>query len=138
MLVVLAAFNVVLWGLFGHDLLADIRIFAGPVRSDVWLLAWLAVGLGAPVAEELLFRGFLLSALAPTRLGFSGAALICNTLWTLLHAGYSAAGVLEVFLIGALFSWIVWWTGSVRVAIFCHALYNSLLVLLLRFAPLPI
>ena len=46
-----------------------------------------------------------------------------------------AAGIAEVFLIGLLFSWLLWRTGSLRVALFCHALYNSLIVLVLRHVP---
>ena len=42
-----------------------------------------------------------------------------------------------MFLIGLFFSWLLWRTGSLRVAIFCHALYNSLIVLVLRHVPLP-
>ena len=63
--------------------------------------------------------------------------LISTALWTALHAGYSAVGIVEVFLIGLFFSWLLWRTGSLRVAIFCHALYNSLIVLVLRYVPLP-
>ena len=137
-LAALALFNLVLWGVFGHDITADLKTFAEPARSSYWLLALLTVGIGAPVAEELLFRGFMLSALAQTWLGYSGEALVSNTIWTLLHAGYTPIGIVEVFAIGALFSWIVWRTGSVRVTIFCHALYNSALVIALRFLPLPV
>ena len=60
-----------------------------------------------------------------------------ESLWTALHAGYSLAGILEVFTIGLFFSWLLWRTGSLRVPIFCHALYNSLIVLVLRQVPLP-
>ena len=65
-------------------------------------------------------------------MGFWGGALITTGLWTALHAGYSTAGIVEVFLIGLFFSWLLWRTGSLRVAIFCHALYNSLIVLVLQ------
>jgi CAAX protease family protein len=119
------------------DMFADLRPFVDVALGPNWGLALLVVGLGAPLAEELLFRGFLLSALARTRAGFSGAALISTTLWTALHAGYSLIGILEVFTIGLFFSWMLWRTGSLRVPIFCHALYNSLIVCMLRFVALP-
>jgi membrane protease YdiL (CAAX protease family) len=106
-------------------------------RGEDWLLAAAVIGIGAPLSEELLFRGFLLSALAQTRLGFWGAAAISSALWTALHAGYSAVGILEVFVIGLFFSWLLWRTGSLRVPIFCHAVYNSLIVLALRLVDLP-
>ena len=37
-----------------------------------------------------------------------------------------------MFLIGLFFSWLLWRTGSLRVPIFCHALYNTLIVVVLR------
>lgn len=119
------------------DLYVDLRPFVDLVRGPDWALAAAVIGIGAPLSEELLFRGFLLSALAGTRLGFWGAAALTSGLWTLLHAGYSAVGILEVFLVGLFFSWLLWRTGSLRVPIFCHAVYNSLIVLALRFADLP-
>ena len=67
----------------------------------------------------------------------SGAALISTALWTSLHASYTLLGIAEVFLIGLFFCWLLWRTGSLWVAIFCHALYNSLIVVVLRYVPLP-
>ena len=121
---------------FTHDMYADLRPLVR-MFGDQWLLALLVVGIGAPLSEELLFRGFLLSALARSRLGFWGGAIITTTWWTALHAGYTTVGIAEVFLIGLFFSWLLWRTGSLRVPIFCHALYNSLIVVTLRYVPLP-
>ena len=120
------------------DLYVDLRPFVELVRGPDWVLAAAVIGIGAPLSEELLFRGFLLSALAKSRLGFWGAALIATALWTSLHIGYTVVGILEVSIIGLFFSWLLWRTGSLRVAIFCHALYNSLIVLTLRFVDLPV
>ncbi len=58
---------------FPQDMYADLRPIVR-LFGDQWVLALLVVGLGAPLSEELLFRGFLLSALARSRLGFAGAA----------------------------------------------------------------
>ena len=129
--------SVVQYLLIPDDMFTDLKPFVQFVSGSDWLLALAVVGIGAPLSEELLFRGFLLSALARSRLGFWWAAVICSGLWTALHIGYSLAGVVEVFLIGLYFSWLLWRTGSLRVALFCHALYNSLIVLVLRHVPLP-
>jgi hypothetical protein len=51
----------------------DLRPFVGFMTGPDWLLALLVVGIGAPLSEELLFRGFLLSALAGTRFGLPRA-----------------------------------------------------------------
>ena len=77
------------YGLFAHDMYADLRPLV-QLFGEQWLLALLVVGVGAPLSEELLFRGFLLSALARSRLGFAGGAVITTAWWTALHAGYSA------------------------------------------------
>jgi hypothetical protein len=138
MIALLGPFNLVVSWLKPDEMLADLQTYAGFLRSDMWWVGALVIGAGAPVMEELTFRGFLLSALAQSRLGFLTAALISTLAWTLLHLGYSAAGMIEVFLIGLYFSWLTWRTGSVWPALFCHALYNSALVLFLRFAPIPI
>jgi len=130
------AVSAVQYGFFPQDMYADLRPIV-QLFGEQWVLALLVVGVGAPLSEELLFRGFLLSALARSRLGFAGAALVTTTLWTALHAGYSLAGIVEVFTIGLFFSWLLWRTGSLRVPMFCHALYNSLIVLVLRHVPLP-
>jgi hypothetical protein len=121
-----------------HDMLTDLRPFIDLARGPDWLVAAAVVGIGAPLSEELLFRGFLLSALARTALGFWGAATISTLLWTAMHIGYSLTGILEVFLIGMFFCWLLWRTGSLRVAVFCHALYNSFIVFALRFVDLPV
>lgn len=131
-----ALVSIVQHSFFQQDMYADLRPFAR-LFGEQWLLALLVVGVGAPLSEELLFRGFLLSALARSRVGFWGGALITTGLWTTLHAGYSPVGMAEVMLIGLFFSWLLWRTGSLRVAIFCHALYNSLIVIVLRYVPLP-
>ena len=140
-LLVLAALQLLLAGvqqsLLKHDTFTDLRPFVDLVRGPDWPIAAAVVGIGAPLSEELLFRGFLLSALAGTRLGFWGAALVSTLAWAALHAGYSAIGLAEVFVIGLFFSWLLWRTGSLRVPIFCHALYNSLTLVVLRFVDLP-
>lgn len=133
----LAVYNGALVFGFGHDFWADIKPFAGLIRNDGWLLALLAIGIGAPVSEELLFRGFLQSALSQSRLAFAGAAAVSTAFWSALHIGYSLAGMVEVALIGGLFSWLLYRFGSIRITLLAHAIYNTLLVLVVRFAALP-
>ena len=116
----------------------DLRPFVGFMTGPDWLLALLVIGVGAPLSEELLFRGFLQSALAQSRLGFVGASLISTaTVDVPCTPATRRFGIAEVFLIGLFFCWLLWRTGSLWVAIFCHALYNSLVVIVLRYVPLP-
>lgn len=120
-----------------EEMFRDLRSFVEIARGPWWLLGLLIVGIGAPLSEELLFRGFLFSALAKSRLGIVGASLITTVLWTALHAGYTVIGLVEIFLVGLLFSWLLYRTGSLLVTIVCHAVYNSLIMLALRYLPLP-
>lgn len=137
LLAIVAAFDTLAFLIKPEPLMGDIKPFVAMVRSDLWWLAVIAVGVGAPLSEELLFRGFLQSALARTRIGFAGASLVTTAAWTALHANYSALGVAQVAVIGLYLCWLLWRTGSLRVTIFCHAAYNTVMIMLLAVAPLP-
>ncbi|CFX64015.1 putative Abortive infection protein [Candidatus Filomicrobium marinum] len=123
--------------IFPDDLVGDLRPLWEIMQSPWgWALALVAV-IGAPLSEELLFRGFLQSALAKSRLGFVNAAVITTVAWTGLHAGYSLAGLGEVFLVGLVLSWLLWQTGSLWVPIICHGVYNGVIISYLAAFPVP-
>ncbi len=132
-----AAYTLAVWFASPADLARDLNSLMPIIRFDPPWAALLAIGIGAPLSEELLFRGFLLPALSRSRLGFAGAALVTTAAWAALHFTYSIFGLAEVFLIGLYFSWLVWRTGSLWVPMFCHAAYNTIVLLILRHAPLP-
>jgi membrane protease YdiL (CAAX protease family) len=136
MLLVLLPYNAAVMALARDAVEQDLKPFASLLRSELgWLFA-LVIGGGAPLAEELLFRGFLLGALSRASLGFFGAALVTTLAWTVLHAGYSGFGLVEVFIAGLFFCWVLWRTGSLWAPIFCHALYNGSNLILLWMIPL--
>ena len=121
---------------FARDtVMEDVKPFLEPLQSDAFWLFALAIVVGAPLSEELLFRGFLLSSLAQTRLGYFGATLATTLGWTVLHAGYSGLGLVEVFLAGLFFSWLLWRTGNLWVPLVCHAFYNAVVLVALLFVP---
>ncbi|MFV0366918.1 MAG: lysostaphin resistance A-like protein [Hyphomicrobiaceae bacterium] len=131
MIIAFALFSAMAWWVWPQQVLADLGFFTGFIRSDAWWLAVLVIALGAPVMEELLFRGFLFPALAQTRIGLPGAAVASSAGWAALHVGYSILGLIEVFAVGLYFSWLLVRTGSLRVPMFCHAAYNLAVVVLL-------
>lgn len=137
MVVIFGIYTAIVVSFHPETLKQDVKPFADMIRSEAWWLALIAVGIGAPVSEELIFRGFLFSALAHSRVGVLGAAILTTTAWTSLHAGYSAFGMAEVFAVGLFFSWLLWKTGSLRVPLFCHAAYNTTIILALRVIDLP-
>lgn len=131
MLAVFGAISAALWLIDPERVLGDLTLYAGLVRSEAWWLAVLVIVVGAPVMEEVMFRGFLFPALARGPLGMTGAAVTSSAAWAGLHAGYSLLGLLEVFAVGLYFSWLLVRTGSLRVPMFCHAAYNASALVLL-------
>lgn len=95
------------------------------LQSPYWWGTVVIAVMFAPLWEELTFRGFLLSALARTRLGFWGGGLISNTMWTGLHAGYTWQGMASVFLAGLVLTWLVQRTGTIWTSIGAHAIANA-------------
>lgn len=134
MVPLLALVNVAAYALHPAGFISDFRQFAGLTRVDQPVTAFLAIAVGAPLWEEMLFRGFLLGSLAGA-LGFWPATVLVAAAWTALHIGYSWVGLAEVFIIGLYFSWLLWRTGSLCVPIACHALYNGALFIVLRYLP---
>jgi membrane protease YdiL (CAAX protease family) len=117
--------------------IGDLRLFGDLLQGNAAIFALIAIGIGAPLSEELLFRGFLFSGLAKSRLGLVGTGILTAVLWTALHVGYSIFGLIEVFAIGLYFSWLLVRTGSLWVPMFCHAVYNTVIGLVLYFVTLP-
>jgi len=105
---------------------ADAEQMLQLVRSPAaWLIFVIAVVM-APLQEELVFRGFLFSALAKSRwLGFIGATALTSVGWAAIH-GYSIIGDSTIFMLGLALCAILWRTGSTRVTIACHGVYNAL------------
>lgn len=96
------------------------------IANETWLF-WLvlpSVALGAPIAEEIIFRGQLYSAIARSRLGAAGATLVTSLLWALLHVTEPWLSIGLIFVMGLTFGWLVWRFGSLWVTMACHAAWN--------------
>lgn len=89
---------------------------------DDFYLKLLMLGLLAPVCEETLFRGIIQTSLA-SRWGDLRAILLTAVFFALVH---SATFQPHLYLVlGLLLSWIYAATGSLRIAIICHAINNT-------------
>jgi uncharacterized protein len=107
------------------------RLIAELVRQGGWALAVLTVGIAAPVAEEVWLRGFLMSALAKSRLGFWPAGLLTALLFAVLHAAqYALILLVPIFVLGLVLTWALGLTGSLWVPIALH-MGNNLIGLFL-------
>lgn len=136
LIVLIGPIEILLYRLAGTELFTDGRWLLDGLKSPYWWAVVLAAVVLAPLWEEITFRGFLLSALAKSRLGFWPAAVLSAGLWTLLHFGYSWPGLVSVFLAGIGMSWIMLRTGSMRAVVVAHAVINAFsLVVISLFAP---
>lgn len=90
------------------------------------------------VAEELFFRGYLLSALRG-RLPAWGVIVVTAVLFGLFHATVGGLLALERILsstfLGLILGFVAWRTASVLPGIVLHILHNGLMVSLVYFAP---
>lgn len=88
-----------------------------------------AVVVGAPIAEELFFRGLLLSALR-RRLSDPSAIVGCGVLFGLAHAsGTEAAAIPALMIFGAVLAYCAVRTGRLGAGIVAHMAFNALTVI---------
>ena len=83
----------------------------------------LAVSLLGPIAEELIFRGWLFGMLEK-RVGVGLTILLTAVGWALLHYSYSWLVILVIVVDGILLGLARWRTRSVYGPMAMHALYN--------------
>jgi membrane protease YdiL (CAAX protease family) len=137
----LAALSVLVFAMHSmHVLYFDARLLSGPVMYAYglkWLIAFLFVGF----SEEYELRGYLQYTLtrgvyglaekiSPERARFVAfwiAAGIMSLLFGALHLGNkgeNALGILQVVLVGLVFSYVLWRTGSLWWAIGFHMAWD--------------
>jgi len=87
----------------------------------------------APIAEELLFRGWLYTSLRAS-FGEVAAMLLVSALFALAHWETTHLYALAVFPVGLGLAWIRERTGSVKASICVHGFYNGIASVLLFFA----
>ena len=89
----------------------------------VWMISIVFI-IGAPIAEELLFRGYLYSQLINTKLGTYGTIIFTSLLWTGLHAQYDFDILISIFFLGLVLGYVRYKHDSVYLAIVIHAIHN--------------
>jgi membrane protease YdiL (CAAX protease family) len=103
-------------------------------ETSAWVyVAAFVVCVMAPLAEELLFRGFVFPALLP-RLGLIVAALVSGAIFGGIHitnyigdpTNLAAASVVTLVTLGTVFALLFWKTGSLLPCIALHAINNSI------------
>jgi membrane protease YdiL (CAAX protease family) len=124
-LLVLAALSDVLTVSLGRPIVPDFMVQVYRTAGVLPLLA-LAIVVVLPLAEEVLFRGFLFTGVLHSRLGPVGAVVLTALLWSLMHVQYDAYGIGTIFVSGLLLGYARLKTGSLYVTILLHGLMNLL------------
>lgn len=121
--------SIVIWAeslIFGEVTSLNLRDSLFSVGFDTWygiVLLVLSVGILAPIAEELLFRGLLYDFFRQ-KTGVLWAVLITSGLFGLAHYD-SFAVVVSSFIMGLVMAVAVEKTKSLWVSIFMHVVTNS-------------
>ncbi len=128
---IMLTFGAIVYQLDREAFAGDVKPFADMAQTRVWWALLIGAGIGAPVAEELLFRGLLFGVLRDTRLRLAGTLIATAALWSALHMQYSLYGLAAIFFIGLYLGWLRERTGSLIPPMVCHALYNGSIVVAL-------
>jgi len=120
-------------GAAGLDMPDDyVRLFAGIMNNE---FGYLAIGIFAPVAEEMVFRGGILRSLLRLTNGRNCwmAIVFSALLFGVVH-GNVAQGV-NAFLLGLLLGWMYYRTDSIVPGILFHWVNNTIAFILFRLMP---
>jgi len=91
--------------------------------SSTGVLAFLATAIAAPLAEEVIFRGLILSRLARVMPGWL-AVLLSALLFGLCHG--QAVWVGYAFVLGAIFGWMALRARSILPSLLAHVVFNAI------------
>lgn len=125
------------FGLFLTALLMAVVIPQSWVANDVAtnaltsmspLLAILCMGLIIPIAEEFVFRGLMMSRLQ-TRFAPWVAVVLTTVVFAAVHLSDSVGHVFTVLPFAISLCLVFLWTKSLRVTMFIHVIYNTIIVL---------
>lgn len=110
------------------EMLAEM-VTADSVPRFIWLL--LLVALAPAVAEEVLFRGVLLSGLR-SRVSPMAAVVLSGLIFGLFHiAPETGFRILPTAWLGVVLAWVVVVTGSLPLAAFLHFMNNGAILTLM-------
>ena len=116
-----------LTGLFFPNVIGDVVM--GLMDYPFWLVL-LAIAVTPAIVEELVFRGYVQSQYES--LGIKKAAIISGLFFGIIHMNMQQ--FFYAFILGIVFSYIVYYTKSIISGILAHFVINASQVLLLRVA----
>ncbi len=115
----------------GIDLATQLlsRPIVSPVMAEVYRTAslpllLLALLVAAPLAEEVLFRGFAFRGIAQSHWGPGLAIVLPSLAWAALHIQYDFYMISTIVVMGLYLGWVRHRSGSLVLTILLHALAN--------------
>jgi membrane protease YdiL (CAAX protease family) len=113
----------------------DLSKILDSIHGPWQVVLFASVVIGAPLAEEVVFRGYLLPALRQ-RMELHEAVFVQALLFSAVHM--DPIGFLPRLLLGLVFGYLVAMTGSLWSSVFAHALNNGVsTVLFFVYGPGP-
>jgi membrane protease YdiL (CAAX protease family) len=112
--------------LTGRDVVPPFVVTAYKLARDngTLILLALAFAVAAPLMEEFIFRGFLFRGFSASRLGVAGGVVVASMCWAAMHIQYEIFFIVQIFLLGLVFGWLRWRSGSLILTLGLHALIN--------------
>jgi membrane protease YdiL (CAAX protease family) len=100
------------------------------VRPPLWVIVLLTLQAGvlAPLGEEFIYRGILMTALLKD-IGTVGAIGVSSAVFALVHLPSQPQAILPLFCLGVALAYVTYRTRSLVAAIVTHSLFNTLMVL---------
>lgn len=92
------------------------------------LLVFGGAALVAPVAEELVFRGFFQGQIQEAYGDPTKAVLYSSALFMMMH--FNPWWAIQIYVLGMVLGYLMWRTGSIWPAVVLHAVNNGVAVLL--------
>ncbi|BAT60260.1 CAAX amino terminal protease self- immunity [Variibacter gotjawalensis] len=117
--------------LAGRPIIPDfmINIYRSGRETGTFWIAATAIVIAAPIFEEVLFRGFMFRGLSVSRLGITGAIVVPSLIWAAMHIQYELFNIVQIFVIGCVFAWVRWVSGTTLLTVFMHMGVNAAAVI---------
>ncbi|XP_009775663.1 uncharacterized protein [Nicotiana sylvestris] len=97
---------------------------SGPISITSCILVYCII---TPSLEEIVYRGFFLTALSST-MKWQQAVIVSSVVFSAAH--FSAENFIQLFIIGLILGCCYCWSGNLRSSIIIHSLYNALTLLI--------
>ncbi|KAJ8568064.1 hypothetical protein K7X08_020786 [Anisodus acutangulus] len=97
---------------------------SGPISITSCILVYCAI---TPLLEEIVYRGFFLTALCST-MKWQQTVIISSVVFSAAH--FSTENFIQFFIIGLVLGCSYCWSGNLRSSIVIHSLYNALTLLI--------